>query len=88
MAKQTSKEIYIRNLSEQDNDMLEKIRALTGQASNSQAILKAGYLSIKQNGQLDECKRYIAELEGKIYQYESNLKSFFSSIESLKQLFR
>jgi len=86
MAKKISKEVYIRRLSEQDNIMLERVRLLTHQASNSQALLKAGYLTVHQDNQIDEQKRYIAQLEGKLNKFEYYSKNLFEAQENLQEL--
>jgi hypothetical protein len=86
MANKDVKEVYIRNLSPEDNKMLEKVRLLTSQASNTQALLKAGYLAVKQDSEIDDYRRYIAELEGKINRYEENVRELLNAQDNLRDL--
>lgn len=80
------KEIKLRDLSESDNVMLDKLRHITGKGHNSQAVIKACYRMLKLEDEVDEQRRYIAELEGKLNRFEMYLREYFKAERELKEL--
>lgn len=80
------KEIKIRSLTEEDNEMLDTLRRLTGKGHNSQAVLSACYSLLKYEKEIDEYRRIIAEYEGKINRFEMLLKEYFSAESNLRDM--
>lgn len=80
------KEIKLRELSESDNEMLDKLRRITGKGHNSQAVIKACYRMLDLENEVDEQRRYIAELEGKINRFQMYLRDYFGAEQGLKEL--
>ncbi|NLT49455.1 MAG: hypothetical protein GXX85_00885 [Ignavibacteria bacterium] len=66
--------------------MLDTLRKLTGKGHNSQAVLKACYRLLERENEVDEQRRYIAELEGKINRFEMYLNDYFRAEKGLKEL--
>lgn len=80
------KEIKLRDLSESDNKMLEKLRQITGKGHNSQAVMKACYLFLQQLEEIDRNAKRISELERVNNRFKISLREYFSAEQELKEL--
>lgn len=81
--------VYIRDLSSDDNKMLDALKKREGyKKSNSKNLLKAGYdlLTIEEekNTQLNKVKQENQKLSEKIFQLERKIMKHESEVDSVR----
>jgi hypothetical protein len=81
--------VYIRNLSAQDNKMLDSLKGRPGyNKSNSKNLLKAGYdlLTIEEekNSQLNRVKKENQELSARVMQLERKISMHESEVDTIR----
>lgn len=79
------KEIKIRDLSEEDNELLDVIRKVTRKGQNSKAIMKACQMLLDARGEINVLESQVTRLGDKIEWFEFHLKQYFSIGQTLKE---
>lgn len=84
---ETAKNIVIRNLSDEDREMLGELRDMLGGNSNSSTIMKAGHKLLELQARHDQLQkesndqeRTIGSLRTQIMNTELKIESYFQAI--------
>jgi hypothetical protein len=80
------KEVYIRNISEEDNLMLRQLREVTGIKTNTQALLYAGYNYIKFKELSEELQRKLNRANRQLESIKYNYNRIGEHEKQLKNL--